>query len=195
MLCDAPLVLSSLIRLGYGEDRRVERAATHLLGLVRANGFPCVVSSTSKGFHGPGSQKDPCPYANLLMLQLLAQEEAWRDSQAARMAAETLLQLWSQSRERHPYLFHMGTDFRKLKMPYIWYDILHLADVLTRFSWLRWDERLREILSVIESKADREGRYRPESVWQDWKGWDFGQKKQASRWMTLSAYRTLARLD
>jgi hypothetical protein len=40
---------------------------------------------------------------------------------------------------------------------------------------------------------DDEGRLTPESVWMDWKGWEFGQKKEASRWLTLTAYRILGR--
>ena len=35
--------------------------------------------------------------------------------------------------ERKEYLFGMGTDFRKLKAPLVWLDILHVLDVLSRF--------------------------------------------------------------
>jgi len=30
-----------------------------------------------------------------------------------------------------------------------------------------------------------------ESVWTAWKDWEFGQKKEPSRWLTLSAWRII----
>lgn len=194
-LCDAPLIAYSLVHLGAAEDDRVRRAVAHLVGLVRENGWPCAVSRELGRFRGPGRRDDPCPYANLAMLKLLASVPSLRDGREARIGAETLLRLWAGSREEHPYMFFMGTDFRKLKVPFVWYDIMHVADVLTRFPWALEDERLRDMASLIRDKADGQGRYVPESIWSDWKGWEFGQKKQPSRWLTLTAYRTLARLD
>ena len=47
------------------------------------------------------------------------------------------MDLWQNSREKHPYQFYMGTDFRKVKAPLVWYDILHVADVLCRFKNVR----------------------------------------------------------
>ncbi|HSV42462.1 MAG TPA: hypothetical protein VLH13_03520, partial [Methanomassiliicoccales archaeon] len=109
--------------------------------------------------------------------------------------AKSLLDLWSRSREVHPYMFYMGTDFRKLKAPTTWYDILSVVDVLSRFRWLKDEERLREMADIIRSKADGEGRYTPESVWQSWKDWDFGQKKVPSRGLTFMVERALSRLE
>ena len=51
----------------------------------------------------------------------------------------------------------MGTDFRKLKVPFVWYDLLHVLDVLTQFPWLGHDPRLREMAGLLASKADAEG--------------------------------------
>ena len=91
-------------------------------------------------------------------------------------------------------MFYMGTDFRKLKAPMVWYDLLHVSDVLTRFSFFLKDARLREMVELVEAKADTEGRYTPESVWTAWKDWDFGQKKIPSPWLTLLAWRVLKRM-
>lgn len=189
-LCDAPLLLYALLKFGLGEDPRVQAAAQHLAGLVRDNGWPCAVSPELGKFRGPGRKDDPCPYTNLVMLKALAQMPEWRDSQASRIGAETLLSLWTQSRDRHPYLFYMGTDFRKLKAPLVWYDILHVLDVLTQFPWLREDVRLQEIAEVMQAKADAHGRFTPESIWKAWGAWDFGQKREPSRWLALLVRRT-----
>jgi hypothetical protein len=192
-LCDAPLILYALLCFGLEETVEVRRAMAHLIGLVRDNGWPCALSA-GIGFRGPGRKDDPCPFANLAMLKALAASKAWCDSPAVHAGVETLLSLWRDSRERHPYQFHMGTDFRKLKAPFVWYDLLHVLDVLSRFAWVRTDERLLDMLGVLVSKVDSEGRFTPESVWTAWKGWEFAQKREPSRWLTLLAWRILRRI-
>jgi len=194
-LCDAPLILCALARLGLQNDSRLLAAADHLAALVRENGWPCAVSPTLGKFRGPGRKDDPCPYATLVMLQALAQLPAWRDSATCRMGAEALLGLWQQRKERKPYLFGMGSDFAKIKAPLIWYDVLHVLDVLTQFACLRSDARLHEMAGIVRLKADAEGRFTPESIWTAWKAWEFGQKREPSRWLTLIARRSLARLE
>ncbi len=91
-------------------------------------------------------------------------------------------------------MFYMGTDFCKLKSPAIWYDILHVADVLSRCSWLKGDRRLLDMVGTVAAKLDAEGCATPESVWTAWKEWEFGQKKVPSRWVTLIAQRVMQRI-
>ncbi|MBI5651368.1 MAG: hypothetical protein HZC40_13145 [Chloroflexi bacterium] len=194
-LCDAPTIAYALVKFGLGDDPHVQRAIEHLTTLIRDNGFPCAVSRELGKFRGPGRKDDPCPYANLVMLKTLAQIPRARTSRASRIAVETLLALWTESAARHPYMFFMGTDFRKLKTPLVWYDILHVLDVVTQFPFARQDSRVRDIAQIVSAKADAEGRWTPESVWQAWDEWEFGQKKIPSRWLTLIAQRAQARLN
>lgn len=100
----------------------------------------------------------------------------------------------SHKSARQPYMFLMGSDFRKLKVPLVWYDLLHVLDVLSRFAWLHEDPRLLDMAGVLKSKADAQGRFTSESVWTSWKDWEFCQKKQPSRWLTLLAWRILNRI-
>jgi len=188
-LCDAPTTAYSLARMGLRDDPDMLRGLDYLLGLARENGWPCRVSENLGKFRGPGKKGDPCPYVNLIMLKLLSLFEELMYVREARAGVETLLSLWDQSLEQHPYMFFMGTDFRKLKAPFIWYDILHVADVLSRYPYARDDERYIDMLDVIHSKADRDGLYTPESVWTAWKGWDFAQKKEPSAWLTFLVMR------
>ena len=193
-LCDAPVTLYGLLKMGLGADPRVRKSAEYLMGLVRDNGWLCAVSPELGKWRGPGRKDDPCPYANLVMLKALAQTE-WRDSPAVRAGAESALTLWVESQSRHPYMFYMGNDFRKLKAPLIWYDLLHVLAVLTQFPFLKGDPRLEEMLALLASKADPQGRYTPESIWKAWSAWDFGQKKEPSRWLTLLVHRILVGRD
>lgn len=194
-LCDAPLSLYALNMFGLGDKPAVRAAAAYLAGLVRRNGWPCTVSKELDGFRGPGRKDDPCPFANLAMLKALSESKGFGDGQACRTGAETLLGLWSVSQSEHPYMFFMGTDFRKLKAPLVWYDLVHVLDVLSRFEWLRKDKRLLSMLAVLRTKADAQGRFTVESVWTAWKDWEFGQKKEPSRWLTILAWRIVARVE
>jgi hypothetical protein len=193
MLCDAPLILYALCKFGLGETPEVQQAIGYLVGLVRENGWPCAADPALGKFHGPGKRSDPCPYANLLMLKLLALFPEYHDTLSVRVGVETLFSLWEQRKEMKPYLFAMGTDFKKLKAPFVWYDILHVTDVLSQITWAREDRRLREMVAVIRGKDDGSGRFTPESVWRDWIEWDFGQKRQPSPWLTLAVLRVLHR--
>lgn len=194
-LCDAPLLLYSLVRFGFGDDERVQQGIRHLAGLAKDNGWPCVVSAELGKFRGPGKKSDPCPYATLVMLKVLAALPGWKDSEQAHTGAESILTLWETRKERHPYMFFMGNDFCKLKAPLVWYDIVHVCDVLSNFLWLRTDRRLMEMTDNIIARRDACFRYTPESTWTAWKDWDFGQKKSPSRWLTFLILRIMARMQ
>jgi hypothetical protein len=194
-LCDAPLSVYALVKFGLQNKPPVKAAINHLIGLLRDNGWPCAVSKELGKFRGPGRQADPCPFANLAMLKALAEIEEVRDSPACHTGAETLLTLWNESATQHPYQFYMGTDFRKLKVPFVWYDLIHVLDVLSRFSWLRHDARLLDMLEILKGKANRQGCFTLESVWTAWKDWEFGQKKEPSRWLTFLAWRIIDRVE
>ena len=191
MLCDAPTILYSLLSLGLQKNEGVQRAVGHLIGLIRDNGWPC---ASQAGFRGPGRKDDPCPLANLLALKALAQVPEMRDSQVAHIGAEMLLGHWEDQKERKIYLFGIGTDFRKLKYPFIWYDILHVTDVLSRLPFLKNDPRLEEMVETLVAAQDVRGRFTASSVWMAWRGWGFGQKKEPSPWITLLVLRVIKRL-
>jgi hypothetical protein len=192
MLCDTPSIVYALVKLG-AKDPRVKAAAKYLAGLIRDNGWPCAATPELGKFHGPGRRSDPCPYANLITLKALAQTREWHDDDVCHLGAETLLSLWQQRKAQRPYLFAMGTDFAKLKAPLIWYDILHVTEVLTQFEWLHKDKRLGEMIAIVKAKADDQGRFTPQSIWQAWREWDFGQKRAPSAWLTLTVQRMLQR--
>lgn len=193
-LCDAPLTVYALAKFGLSDHPAVETAINHLSGLVRHNGWPCAVSKELGNFRGPGRKDDPCPFANLAMLKALSAAEAWQNRPECRSGANTLLSLWTDSTMQHPYMFYMGTDFRKIKVPFVWYDLLHVLDILSHFDWLKEDTRLLDMANLLAGKMDKPGYFTNESVWTAWKDWEFGQKKVPSRWLTLMAWRILGRL-
>jgi len=190
MICDAPLLLHALLGRGV-KDARVRKAAHQLAALAGDQGWPC--ASSMPRFRGPGRKDEPCPYANLIALRALSLSEEHRQGTACRAGTEMLLGVWERRAEQKLRMFGIGTDFSKLKYPTVWFDLLHVVDVLSRFEWTHQDARFKEMLAALLSKADADGRYVPESVWMAYKGFDFAQKKAASPTLTLAVERVRAR--
>jgi len=193
-LCDAPLILYSLIKFGLKDHYQIEKSLKFLSGLISENGYSCKVSKELGKFRGPGKKSDPCSYSNLLMLKIYSclPDEF---NQERQKAIDCQLDLWKNSLTKHPYMFFTGKDFRKLKAPFIWYDILHVLDVLSQFKHLKTNDNVIEMFELVKSKQDNQNRYISESIWKPWIDFDFGQKKQPSRWLSFLATRISKRLN
>ncbi len=194
-LCDAPLLLLALLKAGMDYRDYIKAGVDHLVSLCRDNGFPCAVSPELGKFRGPGRKDDCCPYATLIMSDLLSYIPEYRDSQVAASSVKVLLNLWENSLSQHPYMFFMGTDFRKMKAPSCWYDILSLAGVLSKYQIARDDQRFLEMIEHIKGKQDKDGLFTPESAYLKVKDWDFGQKKLPSPYLTYLCYQIFERLE
>lgn len=196
MMCDAPTVLYALARFGMGGDPRVYKALDHMKSIVRDNGWSCAAGDPMRPtFKGPGRREDPCPYANLIALKALASLEPDRESGAINAGLEVLLRHWDRSYERKLFLFASGSGFRKLKYPHVWYDILHVAEVLSLFPSIHDDRRFKSMLGELEGQADEDGRYTASSMYQAWKSWSFADKKKPSPWLTFLVMRILKRAN
>jgi hypothetical protein len=93
------------------------------------------------------------------------------------------------------FMFGIGTDYRKLKYPFVWYNVLHVVDVLSRFSFVYADKRFQEMVQVITEQADEASRYTANSMYTSWKDWSFADKKNPSPWLTLLVLRILRRVE
>jgi hypothetical protein len=180
MLCDAPTLLFCLQKMKV-KDRRVDHAVDHLLSLVDGNGWRC---RTSSGFRGPGRKADHCPYANLIALKALVENPKLRYSDEVQKGVDAQLDHWTNRDGRKIYLFGIGTTFSRLKYPLVWYDILHVLDVLSLIPYAMDDPRFIEMLDIVNSKQLDDGSFKPESVWRAYKDWSFGQKRESSSWIT-----------
>jgi hypothetical protein len=194
MMCDAPTLLYALLAMGLGDDDRVQQAVDHLMGTVADNGWRCVVAPKAGKFKGPGRKSDPCPIVNVYALKALAQAPELLDSSAACAGAEMLLWHWEHRTERKVYMFGIGSDFRKLKYPLVWYDVLHVVDVLSRFPFVHADSRFQEMVETIATQADENGRYTANSMYRAWQEWSFADKKNPSPWLTFLALRIQKRI-
>jgi len=193
--CDAPTLLYAVLALGGGQDDHVSAAVEHLVSLGHENGWRCAAARRFGRFKGPGRREHPCPIVNVYALKALAQVPELRDAPAARAGVEMLLSHWQERGQQKYFLFGIGTDFRKLKYPFVWYDILHVAEVLSRYPIARADPHFREMVDAIAGQADENGRFTAGSMYQAWKGWSFADKKRPSPWLTFLVWRVLRRMD
>ncbi|MFQ5820954.1 MAG: hypothetical protein ACE5I5_13260 [Candidatus Heimdallarchaeota archaeon] len=182
MTCDAPIVLYFLAHMGYHADKRVLKAVNHLVGLARDNGFGC--HSSIPKFRGPGRKDDHCPYANLLTLKALAAFSQPKIKEVCRTAIQAQLDFWKDRGKRKIYLFGIGTDFQKLKYPNVYYNIIHVLDVLSLYAEAWETPPFREMLTVVNKKQAKIGSFTPESIWRAFNKQDFGQKKHPSPTLT-----------
>jgi hypothetical protein len=194
MACDAPTLLYSLLTLGLGRDPRLRPAVDHLVSLAQDSGWRCSAAPELGRFKGPGRRDDPCPIVNVYALRALALVPELAESRAVRAGAETLLEHWERQDERKFYLFGIGTDFRKLKFPFVWYNILHAVEALSHYPFVHADPRFLEMVRTITDQADSQGRYTAGSMYRPWKDWSFADKKKPSPWLTFLVLRILRRM-
>lgn len=188
--CDYSLSLYALLKFGLAGHPAVQRALEFHLEQISEVGYRCCLDDSYGSFRPPGKKSDPCPDATLVGLKVLSAAPG-DYAQQAQPAVDCLLNLWQERLTRHPYIFYMGNDFCKLKAPFIWYDILHVTEVLSHWPSALSHPAMIEMAGIIATKADPEGRFTPESIYQWWKDWDFGQKKTPSPWLTLVAQRII----
>jgi len=190
-LCDAPLLMLAVYQAGWNYDQFVKPGLESLSALQFDQGFPCAVSRELGSWRGPGRKNDPCPIATLWMLRLFAALPNLRESAHASALCEIILSFWERSRDLHPYMFFMGTDFRKLKAPPVWYDIVSVCDVLRLFPSLNGDARYEQMKQIIQAKENVDGLFTPESIYLACKAEDFGQKKLPSAYLSFLCQRIL----
>jgi len=190
MACDAPTLLAALCRFGLQDDPQVHRATEHLVATVQGNGWRCLAAPELGSFKGPGKRGDPCPVVNVYALRALAAAGLGQIA-AVNAGLEMLLSHWERRAEVKYFLFGIGSDFRKLKYPFVWYNLLHVLDTLSRFPQVKRDPRFQEMVGELVVQADENGRFTATSMYRAWQGWSFADKKQPSPWLTLLALRAI----
>ncbi len=189
MACDAPTLLSSLVAFGFQEDSRIKHALAVLLQSVEGNGWRCQAAEELGNFKGPGKREDPCPIANVSALKVLSLLPEDKHREAVKRGVDMLLRHWTEQKDKKYFLFGIGTDFRKIKYPLVWYNILHVVEVLSRFSSAVSDPRFQEMLSALIIQADERGKFTAGSMYRSWKKWSFADKKAPSPWLTFLVLR------
>jgi hypothetical protein len=189
VICDLPVTVYALLKMGV-EDPRMGRAVDRLVALQGEEYYPCCGSIPR--FKGPGPRGEMCPYANLLVARALSLCRRERAVQAAEKAARAVLGMWEQRRSKRPFLFAMGTDFKKLKFPMVWYNLLHTVYALAHVPGVAEDPRFTEMAGLLEEKLDEHGRATAESIYMIYKTEEWSSKREPSRLLTVFVHRALS---
>ncbi|MCP4133040.1 MAG: hypothetical protein GY754_18890 [bacterium] len=190
--CISSILLTAVIKMNGGIDARLENHIAGIRGFQRLDGgWHC---AKNRAVGAKLEQTDSCPMDNLNILMLLAQLDKNRTDPALNGAIDLLLTHWDKRDEKwRPYGFGVGTQFRKLHYPAAKYGILRVLDVLSLFPYAVKNKSFQSMTDVVREKS-LDGKYTAESVTKHFSNFDFGQKKEPSRWITFLIQRIEKRI-
>ena len=188
MPCDSPLITYALLLLGHNDEQvRKSTESTKKYGETKQGWF-CFFFFVESQFK---KHQTGCPMAGLMALQVFSQVPEVKESVFAQNAYEPIK--FHREFGKSIYFFGRSKKFWTFKYPFVWYNALYLADVLTRFDFLKDEELVKKLIEWIEESQDENGRFKPTSIFLPYKNWDFGNKKEPSPWITFLCCRILKR--
>lgn len=191
ILCDYPTILYALIKMGV-EIPLIKQSVQTLIELVDKDGYHCVGSLPK--FRGPGPKTSICPYVNLIAVKALGNHSLGKTSEAAQIGIDALLYHWKVQKEKKFFLFGIGTDFKKLKFPFVWYNILHMLYAFSPYENIHQRPEVKEMIDLVLAKSNSELQFTPESMYRAYQDQDFSNKKTPSPTLTLFVLKTLMQM-
>ncbi len=186
--CDSPYLTAALLRFSDDDENTLEAAGKIAKLWQDEKGWFCWLPFVKGIFKKTGIG---CPMAGLMALSVFASVPDLTNSDAAKNAFAPIRYHWES--EKSLYYFGRSKKFWSFKYPFIWYNALYMADILARFPQFRDEPLVKELVDWIVQSADGDGRFTPNSMFMNFKGWDFANKKEPSPWITFLAYRVLKR--
>jgi len=184
--CMSAILISSLARMGYRDDPRVEKYIRLALNSQSNDGgWYC-------HYFGYDPDVESCPMDNLNLLMLLGQYENQRENPKLNGAIDSLLEHWEN--RLHLHGFGIGRRFRSLQYPAVKYGILRVLDVLSLFPYAVDSRSFRSMVDLVEQKAI-DGKYTPEIINGAYTDFDFAQMERPSRWLTFLVNRIEKRAE
>jgi hypothetical protein len=201
LACDTHAIAEVLVRFGRHEDPRLTAALDVMLAGIadtaQGEAWPCV---PWEGFRGPGRKGDLCPQVTLEGLRAFAFLPAHRRPPGLDAVARTALEPWLRRDARQPYMFGHGYDFKTVKWPGLWYDILRTVETLGRYPVVREDAAGRRALAelaacLVAYNVDPDGTVTPRRCSRGFEAFSFGQKQRASPFATARVAAALRPLS
>ena len=188
--CMSAILISSLARMGYRDDPRLEK---YIRVILNSQNFDGGWHCYNGGFDTFGIESWPMDNLNILML--IGQYDKYRESPLLKGAIDLLLRHWeSRGRGWHPHGFGVGRRFMSLQYPAVKYGILRVLDVLSLFPYAVNSGAFQNMLDFVRHKAV-DGKYCAESTDEAYAGVDFAQKEEPSRWLTFLINRIEKRAE
>ena len=179
--CMSAILISSLARMGYRDDPRIDKYARLALNQqTREGGWHCYYT----GFDDYDIES--CPMDNLNLLMLLGQYDTQRENPKLNGAIDLLLEHWEN--RLHLSGFGVGKRFRSLQYPAVKYGILRVLDVLSLFPYAVNSRSFWSMLDFARQKAV-DGKYTAGIINGVYTDFDFAQLEKPSRWLTFLVNR------
>ena len=173
--CSSPLITTALIGLGVRNDL-IDNSVEALKNRWSSKeGWFCHFFFVNSQFK---KLQIGCPIAGLQALEIFSKVPELKESEYSQFAFEPIK--FHKAYGRTLYYFGRSKKFWTLKYPFVWYNALYLADVLTRFDFLKNEPVVLELIDWVIKSQDNEGKFKPTSVFMHYKGWDFSNKKESS---------------
>lgn len=191
--CISSILLSAMVRMS---PKIKKQLIPHMHAIVDSQrldgGWHC---ARSRAVGQKLQDTVSCPMDNLNVLLLMSQYEEFKNDGRLNGAIDLLLKHWEKKDEKwRPYGFGVGTDFTRLKYPAVKYGILRVLDLLSLFPYAARNSNFNGMLNCVREKSNR-GKYYAESVMNSFAEFDFGQKKEPSRWITFLVERIERRIS
>lgn len=205
--CDTNVIADVLLRFGRGDDERVVAALSRIekdaTRTPQGRAWRCIQEKRGL-WRGPGRKADVCPQVTLEGLRAFSHVPPERRPTWLADAARTPLEVWRRRASERPYSFGHGYQFKSVKWPNYWYDVLWVVETVGRFPEV-WEgphaqEQDRQALAelaacLIAYNFDEHGRVVPRRVHRGFERFSFGQKKRPSPFATARALVALERLS
>jgi hypothetical protein len=180
-------MVAALIRLGYKEDPRVQKALDWLTSIQNEDGgWLCPY------WHAHIKDTHSCFYGTICPLEAFSEiPEAERSNEIKRVierGAEFLLMHRLFKADHHNFQV-IKPQWLKLGFPWFYgYDILRGLVILTKLGYTK-DERLNDAVEVLLEKQQPDGKWILESTPAGRMWINIEAKGQPSKWITLNALR------
>jgi hypothetical protein len=184
--CNSPLITTALIELGVKNELVDDSIAALKDKWTNKEGWFCHFFFVNSQFK---KLQIGCPIAGLQALEIFSKIPELKESEYSQFAFEPIK--FHKDYGKTLYYFGRSKKFWTFKYPFVWYNALYLADVLTRFEFLKNEPVVEELIDWIIDSQDSEGKFKPTSVYINYKGWDFSNKKETSPWLTFLCCRIL----
>lgn len=173
--CTSAILLSSVAKMGYRDDPRLNRYIQVILDSQRPDG----------GWHCEDWYTESCPMDDLNILMLLGQYGKYRRDPRFNGGIDLLLKHWEKRDQGWRLsLFGIGKRFKSLTYPAVKYGILRVLDVLSLFPYAVGSDGFKSMLDFVHKKSSG-GKYFAGSTVESYADFDFGQKEEPSRWITF----------
>ncbi len=189
-------LLHAMIRLGFLDDLRVQRALDWQARAITGEG---PIQYYQSGTSGPGfacaaNVKQPCGWGATKAMKALAAVPPAQRTPAVRRAleqgAEFLLR-YDLAKADYPYTGKVSSAWFKLGFPLsYWSDVLETLAVLVALGY-GGDPRLAEVWRWLLGKQDAQGRWKLENALNGKMWIDIEKRGRPSKWITLRALRVL----